>query len=62
MRLEAERIMGELKAKGYPATLLTKSSDEWHRVLVGPFNSTGAAREYQNKLSADGFDSIVRQP
>lgn len=62
VRSDAEMLVGKLKAKGYPAILFEQDSDEWHRVLVGPFNSTGAAEEYQNKLKADGLDSILRKP
>ena len=55
-------LVSKLKARGYPAILFEQDSDEWHRVLVGPFNSTGAAEEYQTKLKADGLDSILRKP
>ena len=62
VRSDAEMLASKLKAKGYPATLFEQDSDEWHRVLVGPFNSTDAAEEYQTKLKADGLDSILRKP
>ena len=62
VRSDAEMLVGKLTAKGYPATLFEQDSDEWHRVLVGPFNSTDAAEEYQTKLKADGLDSILRKP
>ena len=62
VRSDAEMLVGKLKAKGYPATLFEQDSDEWHRVLVGPFASTGAAEEYQKKLKADGLDPILRKP
>ena len=62
VRSDAEMLVSKLKAKGYPAILFEQDSDEWHRVLVGPFNSTGAAEEYQTKLKADGLDSILRKP
>ena len=51
-------LVSKLKAKGYPATLFEQRSDEWHRVLVGPFNSTDAAEQSQKKLKADGLESI----
>ena len=62
VRSDAEMLVSKLKARGYPAILFEQDSDEWHRVLVGPFNSTGAAEEYQTKLKADGLDSILRKP
>jgi cell division septation protein DedD len=55
-------LVGKLKAKGYPATLFEQPSDEWHRVLVGPFSSESAAKGSQKKLKADGLDSILRKP
>ncbi len=62
VRSDAEMLVSKLKAKGYPAILFEQDSDEWHRVLLGPFNSTNAAEEYQTKLKADGLDSILRKP
>lgn len=62
VRSDAEMLVRKLKAKGYPAILFEQDSDEWHRVLVGPFNSTDAAEKYRNKLKADGLDSILRKP
>ena len=62
VRSDAEMLVGKLQARGYPAILFKQDSDEWHRVLVGPFSSTGAAEEHQKKLKADGLDSILRKP
>jgi len=62
VRSDAEMLVSKLKAKGYPAVRFEQGSDEWHRVLVGPFNSTGAAKLSQKKLKADGLDSILRKP
>jgi len=62
VRSDAEMLVTKLKAKGYAAVRFEQGSDEWHRVLVGPFNSTGAAKLSQKKLKADGLDSILRKP
>ncbi len=62
VRSDAQMLVSKLKAKGYPATLFEQRSDEWHRVLVGPFNSTDAAEQSQKKLKADGLESILRKP
>ena len=59
---DAEMLAGKLKAKGYRATVFEQGSDEWHRVLVGPFSSPDAAKKDQRKLKADGLDSILREP
>ncbi len=62
VRSDAQMLVRQLKAKGYPTTLFERPGDEWHRVLVGPFNSESAAKESQKKLTADGLDSILRKP
>ena len=62
VRSDAEMLAGKLKAKGYRATVFEQGSDEWHRVLVGPFSSPDAAKKDQRKLRADGLDSILRKP
>ena len=62
VRSDAEMLAGKLKAKGYRATVFEQGSDEWHRVLVGPFSSPDAAKKDQRKLKADGLDSILRKP
>lgn len=62
VRSDAEMLAGKLKLKGYRATVFEQGSDEWHRVLVGPFSSPDAAKKDQRKLKADGLDSILRKP
>jgi len=36
--------------------------DGWHRVLVGPFASREAAEESRKRLTADGFNTLLRAP
>ncbi len=55
-------LADKLSAKGYPAMLFNQGGDGWVRVLVGPFRTTDAAKEYRRKLKAEGFDSILRKP
>ena len=59
---DARLLADKLTAKGYPASLFSHSEDEWVRVLVGPFVTTDAAKQYRRKLKAEGFDSILRKP
>ena len=59
---DARLLAGKLSAKGYPAMLFNQGGDGWVRVLVGPFRTTDAAKEYRRKLKAEGFDSILRKP
>ena len=54
-------LVGKLKGKGYPANVSTSGSDAWVRVIVGPFSSAEAAKSYKDKLSKDGFDTMLRK-
>ena len=62
VRADAQMMVEELQAKGYPVVLYDGAGDEWFRVLVGPFSDVEAAKPYQEKLKADGLDSILRKP
>ena len=59
---DANNVAGNLKGKGYPAYIEADRGDGWHRVLVGPFASREAAEEYRKRLTADGFNTILRTP
>ena len=59
---DAQLLADKLSAKGYPTSLFSQSDDGWIRVLVGPFDTTDTAKEYQRKLKAEGFYSILRKP
>ena len=59
---DANNVAGNLKGKGYPAHIEADRGDGWHRILVGPFASREAAEEYRKRLTADGFNTILRAP
>ncbi len=59
---DARLLADKLSAKGYPVTLFSQGGDGWVRVLVGPFRTTDAAKDYRRKLKAEGFASILRKP
>ena len=59
---DARLLADKLSAKGYPVTLFNQGGDGWVRVLVGPFRTTDAAKDYRRKLKAEGFASILRKP
>jgi cell division septation protein DedD len=65
-RVDAERLVGLLKSRGYPALLVTPETaglgDELFRVQVGPYKSRAEALGIRDKLLADGFKPFVRQP
>ena len=62
VRADARMMVEELRAKRYPVVLYDGAGDGWFRVLVGPFSDVEAAKPYQEKLKADGLDSILRKP
>jgi cell division septation protein DedD len=59
---DALNVVANLKGKGYPAHIEADRGDGWHRVLVGPFASREAAEESRKRLTADGFNTILRAP
>jgi cell division septation protein DedD len=63
VRVEADalELAGKLKEKGYPASVNAGQGDGWQRVVVGPFQSPEAASAFKTKLSADGFDTMLRK-
>jgi len=61
VRQDADLLAQKLKDKGYPAAVSTKG-DGWIRVVVGPFASAEAAQTFKKRLSADGFDTMLRKP
>ncbi|MCB1021766.1 MAG: SPOR domain-containing protein, partial [Acidobacteria bacterium] len=58
---DAAELAGQLKSKGYPATVSTGKGDGWQRVVVGPFNSSEAAQQFKQRLTKDGFDTMLRK-
>lgn len=58
---DAEMLAGTLKEKGYPAAVEAGQSDGWNRVLVGPFQSAEAAKDFRERLKKDGFDTMLRK-
>lgn len=59
---DANNVASNLRQKGYPAHIEADRGDGWHRVLVGPFASREAADESRKRLTADGFNTILRAP
>ena len=58
---DAQMLAGTLKDKGYPAAVNTGSGDGWNRVVVGPFQSAEAAKDFRTRLKKDGFDTMLRK-
>ena len=62
VRSDAQLLVSKLKDKQYPVALYDKGGDGWHRVVVGPFASVNEAKDAQNKMRADGLQTILRRP
>jgi len=64
-KVRAERLMGELKNKGYKAFVAEASIPKrgtWYRVSVGRFPSRGEAETFARELKEkEGLDSFVRE-
>jgi len=57
-RKNALALAGELKGKDFPANV--KSSGRWYKVFSGSFKELAGARAYLNKITAAGYEGIVR--
>lgn len=62
VRSDAQLLVSKLKDKQYPVALYDKGGDGWHRVVVGPFASVNEAKDAQNRMRADGLQTILRKP
>lgn len=62
VRSDAQLLVSKLKDKQYPVALYDKGGDGWHRVVVGPFASVNEAKDAQNRMRADGLQTILRRP
>jgi cell division septation protein DedD len=50
-----------LQEKGFPAFVLTPSTDAWYRVQVGPFPDAKTADDAKAGLAKEGFKAIVKR-
>lgn len=57
---DAAMLAGKLTAKGYPAVVYSGGTDGLHRVILGPYSGRDEAKAAQDKLKADGLDSLIR--
>lgn len=62
VRSDAQLLVSKLKDKQYPVALYDQGGDGWHRVVVGPFASVNEAKDAQNRMRADGLQTILRRP
>ena len=50
-----------LQEKGFPAFVLTPSTDGWYRVQVGPFADAKAAEQAKTALAQEGFKAFAKR-
>ena len=49
-----------LQEKGFPAFVLTPSTDQWYRVQVGPYADAKSAEQAKAALGKLGFKAFKR--
>jgi len=50
-----------LQEKGFPAFVLTPSTDDWYRVQVGPYADVKSADQAKAALAHEGFKAITKR-
>ena len=57
---DAEILVSALRKKQYPVFIANSAADALFHVQVGPFTSQQDADTMRNRLSADGYNAIVK--
>lgn len=58
---DALALADALQQKGFPAFVLTPTSDAFYRVQVGPFDSQSVGDKAKQSLEREGFKAIYRR-
>lgn len=58
---DALALADALQQKGFPAFVLTPSSDSFYRVQVGPFSTQAVGDKAKQSLQREGFKAIFRR-
>lgn len=59
-RADADMLVSSLRHKGYAAAIRTGSSDDLLHVQLGPFAARKDAEAMRQRLSIDGYNSILK--
>ena len=59
-RADADMLVASLRHKGYTAAIRTGTADELLHVQVGPFATRKDAEAMRQRLSIDGYNSILK--
>jgi DedD protein len=57
---DAQLLVGALRAKGYPVTAQTQPGDKFFHIQVGPFTNMKDAVAAKQRLTADGYQPIIK--
>lgn len=57
---DADILATALRKKQYPVFIASATADALYHVLVGPFTTQQDAETMRNRLSADGYNAIVK--
>lgn len=58
---DADALVGALKKKGYPVFVADAPTDKLFHVQVGPFAETKDAEAMRARLTADGYNPILKR-
>ncbi len=58
---DADALVEALKARQYPAFILTPSPDKLFHVQIGPFADAQDAESMRNRLMNDGYNPILKK-
>ena len=59
-REDADALTIALRKKNYPAFVVSDLPDKLYHIQVGPFDDRKAAMDARDKLSADGYNPIIK--
>ncbi|HTU50801.1 MAG TPA: SPOR domain-containing protein [Acidobacteriaceae bacterium] len=59
-RKDAERLVAELRQKGFHAGIYTAKNDKFLHVQIGPFKDAAQAESKRHQVMASGFHAILK--
>jgi cell division septation protein DedD len=59
-RKDAERLVAELRKKGFHAAIYPEKHDKFLHVQIGPFKDFAQAQSKRHQVMASGFHAILK--
>ena len=59
-RKDAERLVAELRKKGFHAGIYSAKNDKFLHVQIGPFKDAAQAQSKRHQVMASGFHAILK--